>query len=62
MHCERIGRMEARKYLRKSCCYRIECPAANFLTAFIWKRPLNNATLATTTYKRPEKMSDGTST
>ena len=62
MHRERTGRMEARKYLRKSCCHRIECPTANFLVAFIWRRPLNSAALATTTHRRPERVSDGTST
>ena len=50
------------KYLRKSCCYRIECPAANFLAAFMWRRLLNSAVLATITHKRPERVSDGTST
>ena len=28
----------------------------------MWRRPLNSAVLATTTQKRPEKVSDGTST
>ena len=54
--------METKKYLRKSCCHRIECPAANFLAAFMWRRPLNSAVLATTTYKMPKRVSDGTST
>ena len=62
MHRERTRRMEARKYLRKSCCHRIECPTANFLVAFIWRRPLNSVALATTTHRRPERVSDGTST
>ena len=62
MHHERTGRMEARKYLRKSCCHQIECPAANFLAAFMWRRPLNSAALATITHRKPEKVSDGTST
>ena len=62
MHHERTGRMEATKYLRKSCCHRIECPTANFLATFIWKRPLNSAVLATTTQRMSERMSDGTST
>ena len=35
MHHERTRRMGARKYLRESCCHRIKCFAANFLTAFI---------------------------
>ena len=28
----------------------------------MWRRPLNSAALATTTHKRPEGVSDGTST
>ena len=59
MHRERIERMEARKYLGKSCCHH---PTANFLAAFMWRRPLNSADLAITTHRRPERMSDGTST
>ena len=35
VHRERTGRVEARKYLRKSCCHRIECFAANFLATFM---------------------------
>ena len=62
MHYERTERVEARKYLRKSCCHSIECPAANFLTAFMWRRLLNSAVLATITHKRPERVSDGSST
>ena len=62
MHRECIGRMKASKYLRKSCCHRIECPTANFLAAFMWRRPLNSVFLATTTHRRPERMSDGTDT
>ena len=62
VHRECTGRVEARKYLKKSCCHRIECPVANFLAAFIWRRPLNNAALATTTHRKPESVSDGTST
>ena len=36
--------------------------AANFLAAFMWRRPMNNAILAAPTHKRPEKVSDGIST
>ena len=60
MHRERTKRMEARKYLRKSCCHRIKCSAANFLAAFMWRRPLNSIVLATITHKRPERVSDRT--
>ena len=28
----------------------------------MWKKPLNSAVLATTTHKKPEKVSDGTGT
>ena len=62
VHCKHTGRMEARKYLRKSCCHRIECPAANFLTAFMRRRSLNSATLTIITHRRPERVSDGTNT
>ena len=62
VHYECTGRMKARKYLRKSCCYRIECPAVNFLAAFIWGRPLNSAALAITTHRRPERVFNGTNT
>ena len=62
MHHERIGRVEVRKYPRKSCYHHIKCLAANFLAAFIWKRPLNSATLATATHRKPKKVSDGTRT
>ena len=33
-----------------------------FLAAFMWRRPLNSTTLATTTHKEPERVSDGTGT
>ena len=59
---ERIGRMGTQKYLRESCYHRIKCSAANFLAALMWRRPLNNATLATSTHKKPERVSDGTDT
>ena len=59
---ERIERMEVRKYLRKNCCRRIECPEANFLAAFMWRRPLNSVALATTTHRRPKRVFNGTST
>ena len=62
VHRECTGRVEARKYLKKSCCHRIERPVANFLATFIWRRPLNNTALATTTHRKPESVSDGTST
>ena len=54
--------MGIQKYLRESCYHRIECLAANFLAAFMWRRPLNSATLAITTHRKPEIVSDVTST
>ena len=62
VHRERTGRVKARKYLRKSCCHRIECPAANFLATFMLRRPLNSAALATTTHRKLERVFDETST
>ena len=62
MHYERAGRMGDRKYLRKSCCHRIKCSTTNFLAAFMWRRPLNSAILATLTHRGPEGVSDGTNT
>ena len=50
------------KYLRKSCYNRIKCIAATFLAAFMWRRPLNSAALATTTHRRLKGVSDGMGT
>ena len=50
------------KYLRKSYCHYIECPATNFLTTFMWRKPLNSAALAITTHRKPERVSDRIST
>ena len=33
-----------------------------FWAAFMWKRPLNSAVLTTITHRKPERVSDGTST
>ena len=54
--------MGTQKYLRESCYHRIECTATTFLAAFMLRKPLNNAVLATTTYKKPERVFDGTGT
>ena len=56
------GRGESTKNIRKSYCHHIKYTITTFLTAFMWKRPLNNATLATTTHRKPKRVSDGTST
>ena len=62
MHREHTGRVETMKYLRKSYCHRIECLIANFLVAFMWRRPLNSAALATITHRKPERVFYGTNT
>ena len=54
--------MGAEKYLRKSCYHCIECSATNFLAAFMWRRPLNSAALATTTHRKLEGVFDGINT
>ena len=35
---------------------------ATFLVAFMWRRPLNGAVLATAIHRKPKKVSGGTST
>ena len=55
-------KMGTQKYLSKSCYHRIECPTANFLATFMWRRPLNSTVLVTTTHRKPESVSNVTST
>ena len=62
MHCERIGQMGAKKYLRKSCYHCIECSAANFLAAFMWRGSLNSAVLVAQIHRGLVRVSNGTST
>ena len=62
MSYEHRRREETQKYLRKSCYHRIKCTVTTFLTAFMWRRYLNSEALATTTHKKPRKVSDGTGT
>ena len=57
----REGR-ESKKYLKKSCYFRIEWSAAIFLAAFMWRRPLNSVFLATATHRGSGGVSDGTGT
>ena len=57
---EHTRRKETYKYLRESCHHRIKCTAAIFLVTFMWRRPLNSAILATTTHRKPERVSDET--
>ena len=49
-----------KKYLKESCYHRIECTAATFLAAFMWRRPLNSIALATATHRKPRKVFDRT--
>ena len=62
VHHERLRTMGTHKYLRKSCYHRIECTAATFLTTFMLRKPVNSVTLATTTHRKLERVSDGTCT
>ena len=62
VHCKHTKDMGTQKYLRESCYHHIECTAATFLAAFILRRPLNSAALATTTHRKPESVFDETST
>ncbi|KAL0014327.1 hypothetical protein SO802_001396 [Lithocarpus litseifolius] len=39
-----------------------KCRSAIFLAVFMWRRPLNSAALATTTHKKPKRVSDVTGT
>ena len=59
---EHTRRKETQKYLRESCHHRIKCTATTFLTAFMWRRPLNSTALSTTTHRKLKRVSDGTST
>ena len=59
---KRIRMIGTQKYLRESYYHRIECTAATFLAVFMLRRPLNNAALATTTHRKPERVFDGKGT
>ena len=59
---EHKRRKGTQKHLRKSYYHHIKCTEATFLAAFMWRRPLNNAALATTTHRKPKKVSDETDT
>ena len=39
-----------------------QCSASNVLAALMWRRPLNNVALATSTHRRLEGVSDEIST
>ena len=51
IHHKHTRRRGTQKYLRENCYHRIKCTAATFLAAFMWRRPLNSAVLATTTHR-----------
>ena len=56
-------KMEAEKYLRKSCYYRRAlCSATKFMAVFMWRKLLNSIALVTLTHKGPVRVSDETST
>ena len=59
---EHTRRKETQKYLRESCHHRIKCTVATFLAIFMSRRPLNSTILATTTHRKPERVSDGIGT
>ena len=60
VHHEHTRKRGTQKYLMESCYHRIECTASTFLAAFMWKRPLNSVALATTTHRKPKRVSDET--
>ena len=62
MHYELTRGMEIQKYLGRGYCHRIKWTVANFLAALMWRRLLNSAALTTSTHRRLEGVSDGTST
>ena len=59
---KRIRMTGTQKYLRESCYHRIKCIVTTFLTAFMLRRPLNSAALATTNHRKLERVSDRTDT
>ena len=62
VHHKRIRTMGTQKYLRESCYHCIECIVVTFLAAFMLRRPLNSAVLATTTNRKPKRVFDGIDT
>ena len=62
VHHEHMRRRGTQKYLRESCYHNIECTAVTFLVPFMWRRPLNSTALATTTHRKPKRVSDGIGT
>ena len=62
VYYEHTRRRRTQKYLKESCYNYIECTAATFLTAFLWRRPLNSIALVTTTHRKSKRVSDRTDT
>ena len=58
VHHEHMRRRGTQKYLKESCYHRIECIAATFLAAFMWRRPLNSTALATVRDRAPGPFYD----
>ena len=59
---EYTRRRETQKYRRDSYYHSIKYIAAIFLAEFMWRKPLNSAALATTTHRKPKRVSEGTGT
>ena len=59
VHHERIRMKKTQKYLVEICYYCIKYTAVTFLTAFMWRRPLNSVALATTTHRKPKRVFNG---
>ena len=59
---EHTRKKETQKYLKKIYYHRIQCTGATFLAAFMWRRSQNSAALATTTHRKPNRVSDGIGT
>ena len=60
MHHERTGQMGTVKYLRESCCHRIECSVANSLAALMRKWYLNSTFQSYSYSQRFQEGTDGT--
>ena len=60
MHHERTGQMGAMKYLRESCCHRIECSVTNSLAALMRKWYLNSTFQSHSYSQRFQEGTDGT--
>ena len=54
--------MGTHKYLKESYYHRIEYTTTTFLAAFMLRKLLNSDALATTTHRKPKRVSDETST